>query len=176
MKARNIAMTGVLVALFAVSAFIRIPMPAMPFTLQVLVILLAPMLMGAKVSFAAVALYIVLGLAGLPVFASGGGPAYVLVPSFGFLIGFMFSTIPNGLIAGKSAGLFRNFAAGLSGFVVYELVGCLGFWLNMQYVQGKEMSLGMAAALSVIPYAPVDLLKLVLAALIASVLKKRLIL
>ncbi|MDR2869948.1 MAG: biotin transporter BioY [Deferribacteraceae bacterium] len=174
-KARDVAMIGVLIAVCSVSGMIRIPIPAvMPVTLQVLVILLAPMLVGVKVSFAAITLYTILGLIGLPVFASGGGPAYVLVPSFGFLIGFMLSTIPNGLIAGKSTNFVRNLIAGATGFIVYEFFGWLGFWLNMNHVQGKAISPEAALAMAVLPFVLVDLVKLVLAAGIASALKRRL--
>jgi biotin transport system substrate-specific component len=175
MKSKNIAMVGVLVALFSVSGLIRIPIPAlvMPITLQVLVVLLAPMLVGAKISFAACLLYITLGLVGLPVFASGGGLAYVLTPSFGFLIGFALSCIPNGLIAGRSSKFVINLAGGMVGFVVYEFFGCLGFWLSMNYVQDKQMSLITAFLLSVAPFMLVDLGKLAVAASIAAAMKRR---
>ena len=79
-------------ALIAVGAFIKIPVPVVPFTLQFLFTTLAGMFLGARNGAASVILYLILGLAGLPIFAQGGGPGYVLVPSFGYLIGFAAGT------------------------------------------------------------------------------------
>ena len=78
---------GLTVALLAASAFVRIPMYPMPLTMQIFVVFLLPIVFGPKISFYGVGIYIALGLAGLPIFSTGGGIAYILMPSFGFLIG-----------------------------------------------------------------------------------------
>ncbi len=171
MNSQKLAITGVLTALIAVSAFMRIPLPFIPFTMQMFVVLLAPMLVGLRYSFAAIALYTALGLAGLPIFANGGGPAYVLQPSFGFLIGFLLSTIPNGLLSRGRSGYLRLFLAGLAALAVIEVIGGLGFWLSLNLVQGKEVSLYKAATLAVIPFIIPDTIKLAAAALIARRVK-----
>ena len=46
------------------------------------------LLLGRKWGTISLVLYLALGLVGLPIFSSGGGPAYVLQPSFGYIIGF----------------------------------------------------------------------------------------
>lgn len=171
MHADKIAFTGVLTALITVSAFIRIPTPVMPFTLQVLIVLLAPMIAGLRCSFAAIFIYIVLGLVGFPVFATGGGPAYVLMPSFGFLIGFLLSTIPSAFIIGGKNSFLRNTAGGFAGFITIHAVGGIGFWLNMMYIQHKDISLAAAFAVSVLPFLLPDLIKLVIAAAISTKVK-----
>ena len=86
-------------ALIAAGAFIRIPIPVVPFTLQFLFTTLAGLLLGGKNGAISVGVYIFLGLLGLPVFASGGGFAYVLTPTFGYLIGFGAGAYLTGRIA-----------------------------------------------------------------------------
>ena len=51
-----------------------------------------------KRAFASVITYLVIGLCGLPIFATGGGPAYLLKPTFGFLIGFAAATFVTGRV------------------------------------------------------------------------------
>ena len=77
------------VALVAAGAFIRIPVGSDVFTLQFMFTLLAGLLLGRRLGATAVFVYVLLGLIGVPVFASGGGPGYVLQPTFGYLLGFI---------------------------------------------------------------------------------------
>ena len=86
---RQLTMTALFVALIAVGAFIRVPLPNCPFTLQILFTTLAGIVLGSRLGAASVGIYIVLGLVGVPIFTSGGGPSYILQPTFGYLIGFM---------------------------------------------------------------------------------------
>src|SRR5512138_1804581 len=85
--------SALLVVLFAdltaVAARISLPLPPVPLTLQTAMVLLAGAFLGARAGMLAMLLYLAMGLAGLPVFAGGGGPAYVLAPSFGYLVGFL---------------------------------------------------------------------------------------
>ena len=79
-------------ALIAVSAQISVPLWPVPVTGQTLAVLLVGASLGAWRGIASTVLYLLLGLAGLPIFADfTGGPASVLTPSFGFIIGFVFS-------------------------------------------------------------------------------------
>ena len=89
MKTREMILTGLFAALTAVGAFIKVPVPVCPFTLQFLFTTLAGVLLGGKLGACAVGIYVMLGLAGLPIFAGGGGISYVLQPTFGYLIGFI---------------------------------------------------------------------------------------
>ena len=89
---QDVAVCGLFTALIAVGAFIKIVIPVgadtMNFTLQWLFVLLAGLLLGSKRAFRSVAVYLITGLIGFPIFARGGGPAYLLRPTFGFLLGF----------------------------------------------------------------------------------------
>ena len=86
---RELTMTALFVTLITVGAFIRIPLPNWPFTLQILFTTLAGIILGSRLGAVSVGIYIILGLIGVPVFTSGGGPGYILQPTFGYLVGFM---------------------------------------------------------------------------------------
>ena len=101
---RQLTMTALFVALIAVGAFIRVPLPNCPFTLQILFTTLAGIVLGSRLGAASVGIYIVLGLIGVPIFTSGGGPGYILQPTFGYLIG---------LLAGSILNLFIVYGLGM---------------------------------------------------------------
>ena len=81
---RDLILCALFTALSAIGAFIRIPVPLVPFTLQITFTTLAGLLLGSKKGAISVAVYVLMGLIGIPVFTQGGGFSYVLKPSFGF--------------------------------------------------------------------------------------------
>jgi len=78
--------------LTAIGAFIRIPLPFVPIVLQGLFVILSGMVLGSKWGAISQLAYVTVGIAGLPVFTGGGGIGYVLHPTFGYLIGFIFAS------------------------------------------------------------------------------------
>lgn len=71
---------------------------------------LAGMLLGSRRGSLAVAVYVAVGLAGIPVFAAGGGIQYVFRPSFGYLLGFIAAAWLTGRICERTgAGRFGQF-------------------------------------------------------------------
>ena len=88
-KTRELVLFSLFTALTAIGAFIRVPVPLCPFTLQLLFTTLAGLILGSKKGAASVAVYVALGLAGVPVFTQGGGPGYIFQPTFGYLLGFI---------------------------------------------------------------------------------------
>ena len=105
---RDIAYGGLFTALIAVGAFIRLTIPVQPvamhFTLQFFFVLLAALLTGSGSAFLSVCTYLLLGLCGLPVFATGGGPSYLMKPTFGFLLGFAAAAYLTGRISESRRG------------------------------------------------------------------------
>lgn len=91
MKLRQLLLAALFAALMCATRFIPpIPIPPTPlsFTLQTLVVFVAGLMLEPKYALASMLVYTALGLLGLPVFSQGGGIGYVLLPSFGFIIGF----------------------------------------------------------------------------------------
>ncbi len=87
--------------ILALSAKISVPVMPVPVTLQTLAVAALAAGFGWRIGVATVALYLLEGLAGLPVFASGGGIDYILRPSFGFLVGYL----PMAYVIGRAADL-----------------------------------------------------------------------
>ena len=79
------------IILLAISSKIAIPFYPVPMTLQTLVIYLIAGSMGI-IGFYSTTSYLVIGLLGAPIFAAGGGPAYIASPTFGFLYGMVISS------------------------------------------------------------------------------------
>lgn len=143
-KTRDIVLTALFTALITAGAYIRIPVPVCPFTLQFLFTTLAGVFLGKNKGAAATAIYVVLGLAGLPVFTGGGGIGYLLQPTFGYLIGFIAGSYITGhivhsgslttarLLAGCFAGLGIVYALGM---VYYRMISVL--WLKDPIGIGK---------------------------------------
>lgn len=112
-----------------------------PFTLQILFTTLAGIVLGSRLGAASVGIYIVLGLVGVPIFTSGGGPSYILQPTFGYLIGFMVGAYAVGRIAETMDTLsFKRLLAGsiLNLFIVYGL-GMVYLYFIMNLYLGKPI-------------------------------------
>ncbi|MEG1447837.1 MAG: biotin transporter BioY [Oscillospiraceae bacterium] len=114
---KNLILCALFTALIAIGAFIRIPVPLVPFTLQFIFTLLAGILLGGKLGSISVLTYIILGLMGIPIFTQGGGIGYLLKPTFGYIIGFAIGAYVTGTISNKTDNpsfkriLLGNFAS-----------------------------------------------------------------
>ena len=105
MRLRQLLVAALFAALMCVSAFLRIPIPPTPllFTLQTFVVFASGLMLKPKYALASMLVYTALGLFGLPVFSAGGGIAYVLQPSFGFIIGFSVCAVLVSVLVRKNA-------------------------------------------------------------------------
>ena len=132
---RQIILCALFVALIALGAFIRIPVPVVPFTLQYLFTMLAALLLGGKLGCIAVCGYILLGLAGLPVFTQGGGVGYIFQPTFGYIVGFAAGAFITGTIAHRDGkpGVRRLLAANFAGLGIVYLFGVTYYYLICNY-------------------------------------------
>jgi len=98
----RIALVALFAALTAAGAFIAIPVGPVPIVLQNLFALLSGLILGPVMGGAAVALYLLAGILGLPVFAGGtAGITRFAGPTGGFLVGYLLSAIIAGIIAGR---------------------------------------------------------------------------
>ncbi len=165
------AMDLSLIAVFAALLAASIAVPGInvgPFgvaiTLQTLVVSLCGLVLGLGRGTAAVGLYLLLGLVGLPIFSGfRAGPAVLASPSAGYIVGFVFGAAVVGLLAvvavrsrWRAAALF---GAAMAGTVVIHLSGIVGFVMKGMGVQ--------AAVLADAIFLPGDIIKNVLAVIVA---------
>lgn len=139
----RLAYCAIFTALITIGAFIQIPVPYLDyFTLQFFFVLLAGILLGAKLGGLAVLLYVVIGLIGLPVFAAGGGLAYIVRPSFGYLLGFIVGAYLTGLVSEKvhCSSIKKYTLAVIVGLLATYLIG-LGYkYLILNYYTGTPIT------------------------------------
>jgi len=159
---------GVLLAAgaLALASQFALPIPGtpVPLTLQPLVVVLAGLLLGPADAAAAMVVYIVAGLAGLPVFAPIGAPglARLLGPTGGYILAYpVAAAVAGRLGAGKSSYATRSLAAMAGILVLY-----LGGLTQLAVITG---SLGLAAIMGVVPFVAADAVK----ALVAGALSGR---
>ena len=94
---KSLILCSLFASLIAVGAFIKVPIPVVPFTLQVLFTTLAGLLLGPRLAAISVGIYLLVGLVGVPVFTQGGGPSYNTPTYFSILIGFFIWNLCNWL-------------------------------------------------------------------------------
>lgn len=141
-KIRNMVLCSLFAALAAVGAFIKIPVPFVPFTLQLTFTTLAGYLLGGKNGMISVLIYIALGLLGLPVFTEEGGPGYILKPTFGYIIGFAVGALVTGMIARKTdkPSYMRLLGAGFAGLLIVYAMGIAYYCLISRFYLGLDIS------------------------------------
>ncbi len=162
-----LVLTGV--ALVAVLAKVSFFIGPIPITGQTLGVIIVGAALGAKRGALSLTSYMLIGLAGAPVFAGPvAGPAYALAPSFGFIIGF----IPAAFVAGWFAerAWDRKPALAFTGFVVASiipfLIGVPYMMLILAAVVGSPVTLATALELGVWPFIVPGLIKAAAAALL----------
>ncbi len=169
-KTKNMAVTAVMTAVICVAAPVSIPVGPIPVSLATLVIFIAVYILGMKKALAAVALYLIIGLAGVPVFSGfSAGPAKLLGPTGGYLIGYIPMVAIAGLVIDRHwKDRFKSGAAMAAATVVLYAIGTA--WL----AYSADMPIEAALAAGVLPFIPLDLVKIVISAMLGSVMRTRL--
>lgn len=171
MTLRGMVYSSLFGALTAAGAWIIIPLPPVPITLQTLFMGLAAILLGGRLGALSQVIYILLGVIGLPVFAGGkAGLGVLLGPTGGYLIGFVAAAFLIGWLAErrKPAGFAWLVFSLLAGTVVVYLLGVLQLALVARFTLVKALTVG------VVPFLIGDLFKILLTALLAINLRRRL--
>lgn len=173
LNVKQLALTGLMTAVLCILGPIalNIPISPVPISLGFLGIYFICSVLGMKLGTLSVIVYILLGLAGLPVFTNfTGGPAKLLGPTGGYIIGYVFMALICGFFVDKGGGsLLFTLAGMIPGTVAGYLFGTL--WL------ARQQSIGFVQALliGVVPYILVDIIKLVVGVTVGSTLRKRLL-
>ncbi len=139
----NMILCALFVALMIVGTYLRIPIPHLPITLQLAFALLAGLVLGGRLGFLSIAVYIIMGLLGLPVFTEGGGFGYIFKPQFGYIIGFAVAAYVTGKIANKvrAPGYKRLLAANFAGIATIYVFGMVYFYLISKLYLGTPIGI-----------------------------------
>ncbi len=172
-KIRKMAYAAVLAALTGAGALISVPLGPVPFTLQTFFIMLAGFLLGAKWGFVSVTLYLLLGIAGLPVFSGGSAGAGVLLgPTGGYLIAFPFGAAVAGFLAEQGdgrSGVERMSLKAVGGVVASALILVVGTARLMQFF---GMSAEVAFAVGALPFIIPSIIEIALAVSLSESLSR----
>lgn len=169
-------MISLFAGLTAVGAFIRIPIPYVPLTLQTLMVMLAGLILGSRLAALSQLLYLTIGLLGLPIFAQGGGPGYILQPSFGFLVGFIAGAYLIGRMVERVENLSfpRILAALLLGQAAIYILGIAYLHFNLNFIIHKPTSFLTTIKIGLLVFIPGEILKTSVAALVVVPIRQRL--
>lgn len=169
LAAVDIAECAIFVALMSVfTLFVKIPFYPVPLTFQTVISVLAGLLLGWKKGVISMSVYCFMGLIGIPVFSGySGGFAYVLQPTFGYILGFIAAAGVAGALGGRAKlPLWRYIVAALAAFLVNYVIGIPYFALIWQfYLNGSD--LGKYIVTYNLLYMPKDCVLCLLAALLA---------
>ena len=166
MKTKKMIKAALMAALTAVGAYIIIPVGPVPITLQTFFVLLSGRLLGKKYGVLAQITYLLLGAFGLPIFSGGqGGLGVIAGPTGGFLISFIAAAwIAANFIGDTKKDFFILTAAVLSNYIIGT------FYFSLITETGILASFN----LTVVPFIPGDLLKIILVLILAPILEKQL--
>ena len=143
LNTKSLILCALFTALIVVGALIKIPVPPDPFTLQILFVMLAGLLLGSRRGAVSVLTYIALGLIGVPVFAGGGGIGYVLVPTFGYIIGFAVGAYAIGITAEKLKFTYLNlFLACFIGMIIIYAIGMAYLYIVSNLIISSPIGIG----------------------------------
>jgi biotin transport system substrate-specific component len=164
---RPLVSASLFAALTAVGAYLFVPIGPVPIVLQNMFVFLAGLLLGGRWGLASVAVYLLAGLCGLPVFAGGtGGIGRFFGPTGGFLLGYLPAVFLIGAIAERRPErMLRDVLAMILGSAV--LYACGVTWLKVV----TQMPFAKAVALGMLPFLAGDALKIAAAALIARAVR-----
>jgi len=152
--------------LLAISAKIQLPFWPVPMTMQTFVIFLIGMTYSVRLSFITVSMYLFEGAIGLPVFASGGGIAYLVGPTSGYLYGMLISSVVISYLAnlGFSKTYLKTSISLLIGSFIIFLFGIL-------YL-GSIIGYEKAIIAGLLPFIPSELFKIALAVSLIPTIQK----
>ena len=167
----QMAVTALMAAVMCVLGPLTVPIGAVPISLANFVICLTAWLLGPKFGTLSVAVYLCIGLIGVPVFSGyGAGLAKLAGPTGGYLVGYLLLALIGGLLIEKSNGNPVVSGIGLVlGDAACYVLGTAWFVFQMQ------CELGYALSVCVYPFIALDLAKIVVSCVVGALLRKRLV-
>ena len=175
LKTRDMVYIAMFAALMAACAWITVPMPEVPFTMQVFGVFLALCVLGGEKGTLSILVYILLGAVGAPVFSNfKGGPGVLLGVTGGYILGFLASGLVYWLVTALLPK--RSLAVTVLGLCL-GLAACYAFgtgWFMLVYLKKSgPIGLGYVLMKCVVPYILPDLCKMGLSVSVSAVIRKR---
>lgn len=174
-KTYKMILAAIFAALTAVSAFIKIPLPPVPFTMQIFIVILSALLLGSKLAFVSQIVYIAIGLIGVPIFSSGGGINYIFNPTFGYLLGFAVMALVVGAITERISepSIIKYFFASFAGIIICYIFGVGYMYIIFKYVNHVSVSASSIIIKGFLLFLPWDILKIIIASWLGKEISRR---
>ena len=134
---------------------------------------MAGTLLGKKYGALSQAVYVLLGLVGVPIFALGGGFSYVFQPTFGFLLGLIPSAWVIGSLAKRPLTFWRSVVAMLAGLAVLYAIGVPYMALIANAYLGKGLTFWQVLKNGMLIYLPGDMLKIAAGSALSCAVTRR---
>ena len=185
MKSKNktaflIAVIALFAAIICVGCIMRIPLGPVPIVLQNAFCVLTGVILGSYLGGAPTALFLLAGLAGLPVYSGGtSGVAVWMGPTGGFLPGYLLGAIIAGFIAGKPSisekkitvkSVVRITLAMFAGMAILYIPGVwrFAYWaIGAGKVPADKTVMAYTMGACVLPFIPGDIIKIIVAVPVA---------
>ncbi|MBN2008641.1 biotin transporter BioY [candidate division KSB1 bacterium] len=174
---RYIILVALFAALTAIGAFIKLPIPHVPVTLQTLIVLLSGSLLGWRLGGLSQLVYLAVGLAGIPVFTNGGGPGYVMQPTFGYLASYPLVAVTVGAllryVIRKSGNMdyFKILLVQCIGIIPMFIIGVSWLFVSIHYFLETPFTIKQAIWSGCIIFLPIEFIKVLIASYITIRLK-----
>ncbi len=167
-RVKNLTLAALFAALISIGAWIKIPFFPVPLTLQFFFLNTAILTLSPGYAALSVITYIFMGLAGLPVFSGGGGPAYILSPTFGYIIGFLIAAALSGLVKPRVNKLLCS----VFNISVIYLFGLTYLYLISNLYLNTGITLTKTLIYGCLIFLPGDILNIILSCIIVKKLEK----
>lgn len=167
-KTYALTATALMTGVTCILSPMALPIGPVPISLTNFIIFLTIYLLGWRKATISLLLFLLLGFAGLPVFSGFvGGPAKVLGPTGGYLVGYIPMTVIAGILIERTKSRPVHMLGMIIGTAVLYTFGTAWFCFQANY------TVSAALAVCVFPFIPADLIKMLLAMSLGPVIRKR---
>ncbi|BEP29090.1 biotin transporter BioY [Helicovermis profundi] len=160
LSTKDMILISMFASLTAIGAFIKIPIPPVPVSLQFLFCAYSGMLLGSKKGMTSQLIYVGIGLLGVPVFTKGGGLSYIFQPTFGYLIGFILCSFIIGKLTENNPNqkLIFRFLSVLVGLAVVYAIGVSYLYFMWNHLNDSQIGWQTAAKWGFTPFIIPDII------------------
>ena len=167
---------AIFLALIIVGAFVKFPIGIVPVSMQFAFCMFAGLMLGGTDAFFCILIYIIMGLAGIPVFTAG--IFYVLKPTFGYILGFLIGAPVCGYVARgfkntACPNIWRMLAGAFCALAICYSVGVMYMYLMLNFYVGTAMSMAKAWMVGCAVFLPTDATWCVVCSLVTFAVMKR---